>query len=226
MNDSYALLASGIYGSINTPTEPIYYSDQNHDPLERGSGQSVVVTFRTPVLTFNKLAMMSQKRKLKQFPFGKTGNEILDVFYKKYWGSATEINERLKLYINNVFYYYHTFIFTGHDGGAVLVTYRAPRIGNASFAVFLSRENLKVMRVTIGNDHVPLFFGHKYLIHSFGEIWIPGNDGCECFNSKATSVPDCNLQFERPPDQLPEKATAAHFGLYFGYLMSPQGCRV
>ncbi|KAG9305076.1 hypothetical protein G9A89_007716 [Geosiphon pyriformis] len=249
------ILAPGIYAWIDNAPEKIYSPYQ--DLTERWSGNSIVARFKTPELTYDELVNMGQKPKLILLP-GSRKAQVVEEFYRKYWNLMNnEIFERLKRYVNEVLYNHHGFIFTGHGGGAVLATfaaiifqsrwpkrqfylatYGAPRIGNYFFAnnIVSLFQNL---RFTVGNDYVPLFFGHKYLSHLPLEVWIPSNNGCDCFAPDDVEIPeihlcikppfgfenkDCNLKFEKQPGQLPERATTAHVGPYFGFLMSPQGC--
>ncbi|KAG9300142.1 hypothetical protein G9A89_010552 [Geosiphon pyriformis] len=249
MDNPDIILAPEIYAWIRPASEKIYSPYQ--DTIENWSGDTVVTRFKTPELTYDELVSMTQKPKLKPIPGWKEA-QVVEEFYRKYWNLASnEIFERLKQYANDISYRQHVFIFTGHGNGAALifkrewpkrqmnlVTYGAPRIGN-NFFVNELQDPMKSFRFTIGNDYVPLFFGHKYLRHFPFEIWIPTNNGCDCFAPDDKEIPeihlcakpifgyenkDCNLQFEKPPGQLPERMTTAHIGPYFGFLMSPQGC--
>ncbi|KAG9297251.1 hypothetical protein G9A89_000144 [Geosiphon pyriformis] len=264
MNETEAIIAPGVYAWIHTSTEKINSPHQDalygafnyHAEIWRGN--SVVARFRTPDLKYEELVNMGRKLRWLELPNQRMA-KVLDEFHKKYWGLATnEILERLKKYGDDIMYKHHGFIFTGHGSGAVLatftalifnqfwptrnvklVTYGAPRIGNKGFVKFI-QEKIWVERVTVGNDHVPLFFGNGYLTHPSGETWISPNINCDCFDSGENKVPDtyrclgydgvenkqCNLQFEKPKGQLPEKAEKAHIGPYFRYFMSRQGCNV
>ncbi|KAG9303688.1 hypothetical protein G9A89_018585 [Geosiphon pyriformis] len=121
----------------------------------------------------------------------------------------------------------------------ILVTYGSPRIGISHLNNWILSA-FECARITIGNDHVPLFFGPKYLRHFQLEVWITSNNGCDCFDPEGKEIPDiyicfqlfsrsenkeCNLKFEKPKGELPENAMDVHLGPYFGYLMSPQGCK-
>ncbi|KAG9304874.1 hypothetical protein G9A89_010736 [Geosiphon pyriformis] len=242
IDDKEAMIAQGIYVWMETHTERI--------------GSSIVVRFRAPELTYDELVEMDQNIELVRFPY-ELKAQILDRFYVKYWSLAkNQVFEKLSKYILDDNFKKYNFIFIGHGGGAVLatfaalvckyhwrkrfitlITYGAPRMGN-NFFVELMQLQFQVKRITVGNDYVPLFFADQ-LTHNSDEIWIPENNGCNCFDPNGNEIPEiyecstlepieenkeCNLQFQKPRGQRPDSATTAHLGRYFGKLMSSKGC--
>ncbi|KAG9297898.1 hypothetical protein G9A89_000834 [Geosiphon pyriformis] len=201
LNNPESMIAPGIYVWISPLTEKIDspHQDKIYEYYkEKWSGDAVVARFRTPDLNYNELISMGKKPKRIALPYN-TQAMILGDFFTKYWDLANnQILERLKYYGNGYLDEYDNFIFTGHGGGAVLatfaalvfqhkwpkkniklVTYGAPRIGNSQFVMYL-QSRFWVERVTVGQDHVPLFFGNKYLTHTAYETWIAENEDCDC----------------------------------------------